>query len=53
MYVNSSPTINITQSLCASAFEAGHVKRLYVLRHKLFIVKVGGIKKVFRTFAAK
>ena len=28
-------TINMAQSLCTSAFEAGHVNRLHVFVHKL------------------
>ena len=33
-------TINMAQSLCTSAFEACHVKRLHVFRHKPFSAKI-------------
>ena len=36
MYVNSWQTINMAQSLCASAFEGSHGRRLHVFTHKLF-----------------
>ena len=29
-------TINMVQSLCASAFQIGHGRRLHVFTHKLF-----------------